>query len=219
MIMIYNLSYYLFLCLFVSQLFNMVDANKDIFDVREFCLNPSADLLENANLGKDDWKYIATNFGIQYNSSHTKAELRNIVIASLVGSEYLPESALGFEPLNDHSTSENFESVLAAASVEPNLEETNRLTQEELDKQKEKRRWERESFTLVSKHRQLSREFELEKQLKLAREEHKLALERKREESRLALETKKQELLLNLEYEKEKAKIQEAQNSLRLSSS
>ena len=41
MIMIYNLSYYLFLCLFVSQLFNMVDANKDIFDVREFCLNPS----------------------------------------------------------------------------------------------------------------------------------------------------------------------------------
>lgn len=71
------------------------------FDCIEFCKNPSVDKLKDKIVNKDDWKYIATTFKIPYESSHTKEEIKNVVLEVLGSSGILPEEAFeDFSPLN-----------------------------------------------------------------------------------------------------------------------
>ena len=63
------------------------------FKVKEFYCHPSTELLQDAEMLKDDWKFIDKFFDIEYRCSNTKAQLREIVLEGLV-KEHLPPSAL-----------------------------------------------------------------------------------------------------------------------------
>lgn len=62
------------------------------FDVHEFVGNPSVEELESSNPTKDQLKFIATNFGIQYSHDITKDQLRSLILAHLgMDSETRPQ--------------------------------------------------------------------------------------------------------------------------------
>ena len=64
------------------------------FDVKDFCDEPSFEKLLNKRIKKDQWKYIATYFSIDFTSDMTKELLKNTVIENLVNVDILEKSAL-----------------------------------------------------------------------------------------------------------------------------
>lgn len=62
------------------------------FDVLDFVHSPHANKLSGATISKDDWKFIATSFKIQYSSSDTKKQIANRVIKELISREKLDPS-------------------------------------------------------------------------------------------------------------------------------
>lgn len=84
-------------CIVFKRLFRMSSS----FDCVDFCNNPSVDKLRDKVINKDDWKFIATNFKIPYESSHTKEQIKNLVIEALTSSGVFPQAAGDeFTPLN-----------------------------------------------------------------------------------------------------------------------
>ena len=64
------------------------------FDVKEFCKEPSLDKLVNQDISKDQWKFIALHFDIEYVSSSNKEQIKNIVIETLASKDLLPDIAI-----------------------------------------------------------------------------------------------------------------------------
>ena len=63
------------------------------FNVKDFVRKPSVELLQASNPCKDDLKYKAIHFNIEFASDISKSDLHNLVINTLVNAEVLPEEA------------------------------------------------------------------------------------------------------------------------------
>ena len=64
------------------------------FNVKDFCREPSLEKLVNQTISKDQWKFIAFSFDIEYASSCNKEQLKNIVIETLTSRKILPDEAI-----------------------------------------------------------------------------------------------------------------------------
>ena len=65
------------------------------FDVKDFCDEPSLEKLLTKCIKKDQWKYIATHFSIDFTSDMTKELLKNTVIENLVNVDILEKKCIG----------------------------------------------------------------------------------------------------------------------------
>ena len=207
------------------------------FAVCEFCANPSVELLRDAKVSKDHWKFIAVNFKIPYNSSHTKAQLKSLVLETLIKQGILPDSVLDFDASNDSDC--DCISDLGATALEPaegsvnvgeflencgetyvnepvgNLSEDQvKFKKRELEEMSERRKWERESFDLVTKHKQESRDADLKREIKLKQEEARLAIERKREEMKIELEFEREKVKLQVQLLEAQTKSEQMPNRM-----
>ena len=207
------------------------------FAVCDFCAKPSVEFLRGAKVSKDHWKFIAVDFKIPYNSSHTKAQLKSLVLETLIKQGILPESVLDFDASNDSDCdciSDLGATALEAAEGSVNVgeflencgetdvsepvgnlsEDQVKFKKRELEEMSERRKWERESFDLVTKHKQESRDADLKREIKLKQEEARLAIERKREEMKIELEFEREKVKLQVQLLEARKKSEEIPNKV-----
>lgn len=75
------------------------------FNVKDFVDNPSLSTLTVCHVTKKDWVELASRYEVTFKSSHTKAEIKKLVIDKLVGEELLPIEAYSLCPSEGSSAS------------------------------------------------------------------------------------------------------------------
>ena len=154
------------------------------FDEVAFVQAPTLALLQGAKISKDQWKFIARYYRVEYSSSNTKQQIRDLVTAALVSRSLLPSSVLEDEVFaksgdNNVSGDDNL-SVKSDSSISSC--KSSELELKLMAEKRLEREWERERFFLTEKaekekfERETARENEkFEKEAALMRE--RLALE------------------------------------------
>lgn len=152
----------------------------DVFDPVDFCENPSVPKLLNKSIKKDQWKFIATYFKIEFTSEMTKEVIKNSVLETLVNKELLDYSAveqltpMSFTPkpdkvrpdelIADSEVNESNQSSKDEEIVESNAWNSARL---DFETQKLKLQLEAqekiEARRIALEHLKLDREYEIEK--------------------------------------------------------
>ena len=184
------------------------------FNAKEFCNNPSLDKLRDQIISKDDWKYIAITFDIPFESSHTKDQIKNIVVEELCRREILeleavdeltPMTSSGSQERSLEYEKEPYVSPIASKVLNPDVWTPERLAFEKLKLEYELEQKARDR-ELVQEKVKLEQEkfrqelFQKEKEREL--EQEKLRQERELEQEKLRLEEEKVKL------EREKLQIE-----------
>ena len=158
----------------------------DSFNVKDFCRKPDSEVLQSVEISKDDWKFIARFFDIEYSSSHTKAQIRTLVIDALVEQGQLPvdtlqsrlqsaTSELSITCSDNLTVCQELPGETIVTQTEDNVAISEELTipsegqikleYKKLEERKAEREWERENFRLMveeeeNKHRRMVEEEE-----------------------------------------------------------
>ncbi|XP_042877134.1 uncharacterized protein LOC122256474 [Penaeus japonicus] len=111
-----------------------------VFDVNEFICRPSVEVLQSSNPRKDDLKYIATHFKIDYNPDITKPQLQQLILEHLRSEEGQDGSSLSAMNTDSQTLLELEKLKFQTLILESQEREKDRLEKERDRQEREKDR-------------------------------------------------------------------------------